>query len=240
MKRVEVHHDTAFVRDLFEEMSSTYGVMNSVTSFGFSERWRCEAVKRLSLREGGRVCDLMCGMGESWKYLRHHHPQFSRLTGVDFSPCMCAGAQKKAMKFKGAKVEVLTADVLTTLPPDAPFDAVVCTFGLKTLDEKGLKALAVMLKRLLKARGAFSFVEISIPAAPALRAPYLFYLNRIIPILGRLFLGNPDNYRMLGAYTREFQNCRMFQHILQEEGFQVEYRDLFFGCASLLHGTSLG
>lgn len=240
MTRVQTNHDASFVRELFEEMSSTYGVMNSITSFGFSERWRCQAVKLLHLENGARVCDLMCGMGESWKYLRHHHPGIAHLSGVDFSQRMCEGARKKAASFQKLSVDVLTEDVLNTLPPGAPFDAVVCTFGLKTLDEDGMRSLAAMLKRLLTPQGTFSFVEISVPASPCLRKPYLFYLDRIIPVLGRLFLGNPDNYRMLGAYTREFQNCRRFQRILEAEGFEVESKKFFFGCATALSGGTGG
>lgn len=237
---VDSIHEASFVRDLFDEMSSTYGVVNSVTSFGFSERWRCQAVKLLSVQYGARICDLMCGMGESWKYLRHHHPELSHLTGVDFSPCMCEGARKKADTFIGAPVEVLTADVLTTLPSGAPFDAVVSTFGLKTLGEEGLRDLVGKLKGLLKPDGYFSFVEISVPSAAVLRIPYLFYLGRVIPVLGHLFLGNPDNYRMLGKYTREFQNCRAFMKMLDQEGFRVQYRNLFFGCATAVYGTWKG
>lgn len=237
LRMAPADYDPSFVRDLFDEMSSTYGVMNSVTSFGFSERWRCQAVKLLPDLKGARVCDLMCGMGESWKYLRYHHSGLSRLTGVDFSHAMCEGARHKAIQFKGVEVEVITADVLNTLPHDAPYDAVVCTFGLKTLRESGMRDLAVMLKRLLKPGGAFSFVEISVPPSTVLRIPYLFYLGRVIPVLGRLFLGNPDNYRMLGAYTREFQNSKTFLRILTEEGMDADYKNLFLGCATAVFGT---
>jgi len=231
------NYDPSFVQDLFDEMSSTYGVMNSVTSLGFSERWRCQAVKLLPELNDARVCDLMCGMGESWKYLRHHHPGLSRLTGVDFSPAMCEGARRKAKAFKGVGVEVLMQDVLTTHPHDAPYDAVVCTFGLKTMQESGMRDLAHMLKNLLKPGGAYSFVEISVPPYSMLKTPYLFYLERVIPFLGRLFLGNPDNYRMLGAYTKAFQNCGRFHGILKEEGFEVAQKNLFWGCATAVYGT---
>jgi demethylmenaquinone methyltransferase/2-methoxy-6-polyprenyl-1,4-benzoquinol methylase len=35
----------------------------------------------------------------------------------------------------------------------------------------------------------------------------MFYLKHIIPGIGRLLLGNPENYRMLGVYTEKFGNC---------------------------------
>ena len=38
-----------------------------------------------------------------------------------------------------------------------------------------------------------------------LRWPYLFYIKHVIPWVGRAFLGNPQNYRMLGVYTEEFR-----------------------------------
>jgi demethylmenaquinone methyltransferase/2-methoxy-6-polyprenyl-1,4-benzoquinol methylase len=58
----------------------------------------------------------------------------------------------------------------------------------------------------------------------------MFYVSRIIPFIGRLFLGNPDNYRMLGVYTQEFNNCRRMTDALQDVGLEVDYREFFYGC----------
>ncbi len=233
-----IDYSSKFVSTLFDEMSSTYGLMNSITSLGFSERWRCQAVKAIQNADPGHVCDLMCGMGESWKYLSHHLPGLQQLHAIDFSTAMCAGARSKAEALRSVPVNVLQQDVLQEDLPRLQPDALVCSFGLKTLDEAGMRQLVANLPRLLKPGGHFAFVEISVPPSPWLRLPYLFYLQWIIPLFGRLFLGNPDNYRWLARYTLAFGNGRRFTRMLQEAGHACECRDLFFGCASLISGQS--
>lgn len=52
-------------------------------------------------------------------------------------------------------------------------------------------------KRILKPGGQFSFIEVSKPNNKLLKLFYGFYLGKLIPILSRLFLGNPEEYKML-------------------------------------------
>ena len=54
--------------------------------------------------------------------------------------------------------------------------------------------------------GGTSRSEISVPLFLPLRAVCMFYLKRVIPFVGRLLLGDPQCYRMLGSYTQAFQN----------------------------------
>jgi ubiquinone/menaquinone biosynthesis C-methylase UbiE len=64
----------------------------------------------------------------------------------------------------------------------------------------------------------------------------MFYLKRIVPLLGRLLLGDPACYRMLGIYTEAFGDCRRFAEALESAGLQVEQSRLFFGCATAVRG----
>lgn len=55
-----------------------------------------------------------------------------------------------------------------------------------------------------------------------LRAAYMFYLRRLIPLVGQALLGNPDSYRMLGAYTEAFENVKHFAGCLRAAGLDIE------------------
>ena len=229
-------YDPTFVHQLFEKMSGTYEKMNLITSFGFSIRWRRQCVEELQLRPGMTVVDLMSGMGEAWPPIICRTAKNGKLVAVDFCEGMIRFAERQKEKLPGFDIEILCENALGTSLPGASADAVVSTFGLKTFSKKQVKELASETHRILKPGGRFSMVEISKPTAPLLHWPYLFYLKTCIPTLGKIFLNNPDSYRMLGVYTERFGDCSKVKSIFEQSGFEVEMRSYFWGCATALVG----
>jgi demethylmenaquinone methyltransferase/2-methoxy-6-polyprenyl-1,4-benzoquinol methylase len=226
-------YDTESVRTLFDEMASTYGYVNLVSSFGFTARWRDQAVDGLPLKTAECVVDLMSGMGELWRSLSKALPASARVVGVDLSPEMARRSRRK-WHFS---CEISVADVLAWEAPSEFADVVVSSFGLKTFDREQQRLLAHKVAHLLKAGGSYSFVEISVPPFLPLRSAYTFYLKRMIPLIGRMLLGNPDCYRMLGAYTEAFDNTSHFASCLLETGLEVVLVSHFFGCATGVRGS---
>jgi ubiquinone/menaquinone biosynthesis C-methylase UbiE len=214
-------------------MASTYGRVNLVSSFGFTARWRHQAVAGLPLVSADCVLDLMSGMGELWRSLARTLPASARVVGVDISPEMARRTQRR-WHFP---VEVCIADVLAWDPQPGFADVVISSFGLKTFDGEQQRSLAYKVARLLKPGGSFSFVEISVPACLPLRMLYMFYLKRLIPLVGRMLLGNPDCYRMLGVYTEAFANAKHFAGCLRQAGLDAVPVSYFFGCATGVRGT---
>lgn len=220
------------IRALFDEMSATYGLMNLITSFGFAARWRHQVVENLPLAEAGRIVDLMSGMNELCHCVSKRVSANVRMTGIDISPEMV----RRARKDWPFHAEVLLEDVLAWQYQRASADVIISSFGLKTFNLEQQEELARLVSLLLKPGGAFSFVEISVPPSRFLRWPYMFYLHVIIPLLGRLFLGNPANYRLLGIFTQAFGNCRHFAQCLRQQGLEVHETSHFFGCATGVRG----
>lgn len=226
-------YDSQVVKRLFDEMAKTYGIVNTFSSFGFNQRWRRQCVRAISVPSGGHAIDLMSGMGE----LCHELSKFLGPTGnigaIDISETMC---RKAAANEYRVPVSVVQSDVLAHDFTPASADVVVSSFGLKTFSHEQLRTLAGTVHRMLKPGGIFSFVEISVPQSRWLRGPYMFYLSRVVPLIGALFLGNPDNYRMQGIYTRAFGDCRQVVHLFRDAGLEAEYHTYFFGCATGLSG----
>ena len=137
-------------------MASTYGHVNLLSSFGFTARWRHQAVADLPLASANCVIDLMSGMGELWRSLSKVLPASARVVGVDLSPEMARRA-RQAWHFA---VDVLVTDVLQWDAMSSSADAVVCSFGLKTFDRDQQRRLAGTVARLLKPGGVYSFIEI--------------------------------------------------------------------------------
>ena len=59
-------YETEFLQGLFDRMSKTYGFVNYITSFGFTERWRKQCVHYLPRinQNASRGYDFLSGMGE--------------------------------------------------------------------------------------------------------------------------------------------------------------------------------
>lgn len=227
-----------FVRQLFNDMSSTYERMNTITSFGFSNRWRRRCVYELDIRPGETVVDLMTGMGETWGYIVREIGPTGTLVGVDFCENMLQYADRKRQKerYNPYAISIEQQDVLAgTLPAESAHHVVVA-FGLKTFGERQIRQLAHEIKRILKPGGQFSLVEVSVPASFLLRTLYLFYLRYVIPILGALFLGNPQTYRMLGIYTIRFKHSQQAQQAFADAGLPCRKTSYFFGCATGIVG----
>jgi ubiquinone/menaquinone biosynthesis methyltransferase len=225
-----------FVRSLFNRMSSSYERMNYITSFGFSARWRRQFLTPLkSTDDQIEIIDLLTGMGETWSSVKRKFPN-SNFTALDFSAEMLKKAKKKNELHFNNRITLLEQDVLQSELQSSYYDVVVCSFGLKAFDNKQLKVLAEETKRILKAGGKFSFIEISKPKNFILNNLYQFYLQRIIPILGRLLLGDPTEYKMLWLYTDKFENAKSANEIFKSVGLTTNYVSFFYGCSTGFNG----
>ncbi|MCW1950637.1 MAG: class I SAM-dependent methyltransferase [Octadecabacter sp.] len=120
--------------------------------------------------------------------------------------------------------------------PDGNADVVVSTFGLKTFNAEQHGILTQQVKRLLKPGGAFSWIEASDPKGWIGRPFYRFYMDRVIPLVEKLFLKGAEDFSMVGPYSKRFGNCEGFAQAMRDVGLEVTYRRHFFGCATSVSG----
>lgn len=228
-------YEREYVAALFDEMAGTYNLVNSISSFGFCHRWRRQCAAQVSFKQADHVLDLMCGMGEMVWHIDQHLTGGS-VIGIDYSPVMCQHAMAHRDRWTN-HVAIQEADALESHLDDKSMDVIVSCFGLKTMSDDQLRQLADEVFRLLRPGiGRFSFLEISVPKSKILRYPFMFYLHRLVPFLGKLMLGNPDNYRMLGLYTEAFGDCEAASKHFRAAGLETHQVSYFFGCATGLVG----
>lgn len=220
-----------FVASLFNEMAKTYGVVNMISSLGFAYFWRRNAVNQLP-SDARDVVDLMAGGGECLIHINKRYAPNARVLLVDWSDEMCNRARAAVARSTNSDHTVICSDALDVPEPDQHFDAVVSTFGLKTLRDDDIEKLADEVMRLLKPGGVASILEFSVPSLPVIHTFFKLYVKYYVPFLGRVFLGNPDNYRLLWKYTEEFGNCQKVIVRFQDVGFHVEYKTYFLGSAT--------
>ena len=226
-----------YIKGLFDRMSSSYERMNYITSFGFSIRWRNQFMKSFQSTENKvEIIDLLTGMGETWIATKKKLPN-SNLTALDFSEGMLKYAKQKAIIKFNNEIRILQQDILNNQLPNNYYDFVTCAFGLKTFNAEQLNILATEMKRILKPGGQFSFIEVSKPNNKILNTFYGFYLGQVIPFLGKLLLGNPEEYKMLWKYISNFENAKQATEIFSNAGLTTKFCSYFYGCATGFYGN---
>lgn len=188
------------------------------------------------MAKGKTTVDLMTGMGECWAPILKNSNKYSKLIALDFSSEMILEAEKKKLKYKDYNIEVLKENIFNNSIPDHAADYVISGFGLKTFNNEQLEQLAFEINRILKPGGQFSLIDVSVPNSKIITPFYMFYLQRIVPLIGKLFLGNPETYKMLGIYTEAFKNADTLYNIFNVLYFQVDKVNYFYGCATGIKG----
>lgn len=231
-------YEPEFVKKLFNQMSESYERMNYITSFGFSIRWRKQFIQKIPASDDKiKVLDLLSGLGENWSYLIKRFPN-AEFYALDFSESMVEKSSVKNSKLENL-FTILHQDLLNHQLEPKSFDIITCAYGLKTFNDLQLEKIAQTLNQILKEGGRFSFVEVSKPENKFLKIIYQVYLGKMIPLLGKLFLGNPQDYKMLWIYTEKFQNAKKVIEIFENQNLKVNYDSFFFGCASGISGYKI-
>ena len=116
----------------------------------------------------------------------------------------------------------LRADALQLPFPDNSFDVVSVGYGLRNLAdiERGLREAW----RVLRPGGKFLSLDFGKPESSVLRSLYFGYLRTILPILGRLYCGDPDTHGYILASLQEYPGQRGIKALMERCG----YRDCGF------------
>jgi demethylmenaquinone methyltransferase / 2-methoxy-6-polyprenyl-1,4-benzoquinol methylase len=182
------------VHRLFAAIARRYDLINDLQSFGLHRRWKQRLVRSVTLSGRARVLDLCCGTGDIAFALAR---EGVRVVGADFCLPMLRVARERSHADWLARNGLVGADASRLPFPDASFDLITISYGLRNLavPEAGLAEMW----RVLKPRGGLRILDFGKPANRAWRAVYFGYLRRVVPGLGRLLCGSRDAY----AYIAE-------------------------------------
>jgi len=219
------------VRTIFSEIAPRYDLLNHVLSMNIDRAWRRKAVARLGWERNpdGLFLDACSGTFDLSLELAGQEGFNGQVIGSDFAFPMLAEGQGK---LGGSPVLPVCGDTLR-LPFGADtFEGATVGFGVRNLSnlEVGFREFA----RVLRPGARLVILEFTVPPNPVVRAGYMLYFTKILPVVGRMVSGHPWAYTYLPNSVKEFPGPDALVQLLVEAGFETaEYELLTFGIAAL-------
>lgn len=220
------------VQKLFDNIAPRYDLLNGLLSFKTDRLWRKAAVREISGREYRNVLDLCAGTLALTKTLLETNP-FARVTAVDFSEPMLRKGWEGLPKAMQSSVGPLVADAMELDLPPRSFDAVLCAYGMRNIDDNELvlKKLAGILRR----GGKLVVLEFFKPEGVLNKIFNATYAQFVIPAIGRLVSGNTEAYRYLRDSVRHYYTPTAYRELLKQTGYRnISVRALTGGVTHLI------
>lgn len=231
--------DPSAVRAMFARIAGRYDTANRLLSGGVDLWWRQKLVRAVRDARPGAVLDLATGSGDVAFALADGLPPAVRITGMDFCPPMLEEAvRKRAADPRWAPIAFLPGDGLALPVPDASFDAVTISFGLRNMADRH-RCLSEM-RRVLRPGGRLFVLEFSQPY-PWFRPLYYTYLKFVLPRIAALVTGDRSAYEYLcGSIETYPDRVAMSGEILAAGFATVRATPLTLGIVALHEATAGG
>jgi demethylmenaquinone methyltransferase / 2-methoxy-6-polyprenyl-1,4-benzoquinol methylase len=228
------------VREMFSRLAWRYDLVNDVMSFGLHRRWKRQSVNIALERRGGRpasaprVLDLCCGSGDLC-FLAEERGA-GAVVGADFTLPMLAVARRRRRE-GGRRSAFVQADALALPFPDASFDAITISYGLRNIADMP-RAIAEM-RRVLAPGGRAVVLDFGKPDRRIPAALYGAFLRTMMPAVGWLFHGDPETYLYIPASLERFPAQRGVETMMKAAGFSnVRYENRLLGTMGINVGEA--
>jgi demethylmenaquinone methyltransferase/2-methoxy-6-polyprenyl-1,4-benzoquinol methylase len=219
------------VRGMFARIANRYDLLNRIMTFGQDRRWRREAIARLSLKPKARLLDIGAGTGDLSFEAQRQRPHLQAVA-VDFTTEMVNIGRNHPL---GKRTGWVIADALHLPFRAGIFDGVASGFLMRNVSDVDT-ALAEQ-RRVLRPGGRMVCLETTPPRPGLLRPVIGFYLDHIIPALGRVLAGDVEAYRYLPASTQGFLETETMTARMNAAGFQaVHVVHRMFGTVAIHSG----
>lgn len=201
---------------MFGRIAGWYDFLNHALSFGQDIYWRHRLVRHVRAETGGTVLDLAAGTMDVSLELARQLPGV-RILAMDFAlPMLRKGATKIPDRLRERMAPAL-ADGRHIPLPDACLDAVTISFGIRNIIPRS-QALQEIL-RVLKPGGRLCVLEFGSGQTKIWKGAYNFYLDRLLPMAGKIISGDPQAYRYLAETIKTFPNERNLAREMTAAGF---------------------
>lgn len=216
-----------YVRDAFARIAPRYVSTNHVLSLGVDLMWRRRVAQLVEGWQPRDVLDLATGTGDLAVAIAQVCAD-ARIVGADFCEPMLDIARRQAAAVADWRVE----DACDLSFEDNSFDVVTVAFGLRNMADWG-RALDEM-HRVLRPGGSLLILDFSLPRG-VLRAPYIFYLDRILPQLAGRLTGQLDAYEYLSGSIQQFPSGEAMCRLISKHHFASPYWEPLTGAIASIY-----
>ncbi len=227
--------DSENIRNMFDGIARRYDFLNHLLSLGIDRGWRRRTVSALKRTQPSKVLDLATGTGDLAIAIARKI-EGCRVTGGDLSREMLKVGRAKVWRSGlGSRIELIQCNAMELPFSTECYDAVTVAFGVRNFEnlERGLSEM----QRVMRGGGKIFILEFSKPRNSIISAPYLFYIKRVLPIVGRMVSKDRYAYNYLPESVIDFPEGETFQKIMLDVGFiNCKRRTLSFGIATLYMG----
>jgi demethylmenaquinone methyltransferase/2-methoxy-6-polyprenyl-1,4-benzoquinol methylase len=232
MEKVTGQARADYVRDVFRRIAPRYDLMNRLMTLGMDQQWRKFVIGKAAIPTGGKLLDIATGTGDiAFEALSRVDGVMS--VGADFAPMMMIVGKQRP---NGNRVRWSAADALNLPFADQTFDAV--THGFLVRNVIDIPRAFAEQWRVLKPGGRVAYLDTTPPPANLLRPFLVFYLTKIIPLVGTLLTGHRDAYTYLPNSTVGFKGPEELASLMREAGFvDVSYKRFMFNTIAVHWGT---
>jgi len=225
----------AAVQRMFGAVAPRYDLLNHLLSLNIDRRWRRFTVTRLLARcnAAGRVLDACAGTLDLARELAGRPAFTGHVIACDFALPML---EKGRPKTRTLGIGIACADALRLPLADASVDGAMVGFGVRNLAslDAGLQEFA----RVLKPGAPLVILDFTTPPRQPMRAAYLFYFRRVLPLIGRAISGHASAYRYLPESVLDFPEPAELALRMNAAGFSdVRWTRLSAGIVAVHDGV---
>ena len=220
---------STFIKNMFNNISGTYDVLNDILSLGIHRLWKKRLVSEALKDSPEKILDCATGTGDIAISMKNQSPM-SLVTGIDFSANMLAVAKEKTSTIAWSEQDILNLQFA-----DKSFDVTTISYGIRNVEDTN-KALSEMAR---VTTNKILILEFGQPLNPVFKFLYFAVMRYFIPILGKLFK-KQDAYKYLIDSSMRFPCANEFCELIkaQTDFKHVRYIPMFGGVTYLYIATN--